>query len=327
MKLKSVTRNPAHRLVFAPSNVDKFNAKPSAIPPFGIRMQNLLTDMNFDTTLIAESKLSIVPPWELAVPNVNLSCKIGKKDCTNAFDFLTQFYMIANVYSNYQFIYTDGSKSGDKVGCAAVTTGSPYKIRLPDRCSVYTAELQAIKLALIHIKRSRQNDFVICSDSLSALQAIENRDIHHPIVLDILTQYHWLVRRCSKVIVFLWVPSHMGIPGNDVSFCRVPHKVTPTLGPCTPIYDMSGRDQLVMARSRIGHTYLTQGYLLRGEEVPMCVTCRERVTVEHILVRCTDFDDIRRRFYQCHCLHDLFANHRIYDILNFLREIGVYFYF
>jgi hypothetical protein len=96
--------------------------------------------------------------------------------------------------------------------------------------------------------------------------------------------------------MFLWVPSHVDIPGNDradraakealdldVSFCRVPHtdlrllihtyiyaewqsfwdeqdenkllQVKPQLGPC--IYDMPRRDQLVMARSRISHTYLT----------------------------------------------------------------------
>jgi hypothetical protein len=61
--------------------------------------------------------------------------------------------MVLNIYPDFEYIYTDGSKSGSKVGCAAVTSGSPYKMRLPDRCSVYTAELQAIKLAFVHIER------------------------------------------------------------------------------------------------------------------------------------------------------------------------------
>ena len=368
IKLKSIIRNPAHAVAFKPNNVNKFNARPSAIPPFGIRIQRLMEDMNIQINTIAESKLSLVPPWELALPNVNMSCKIGKKTSTNPYDFLSKFYELTNMYSEFNFIYTDGSKSGDKVGCAAVTSGGPCKMRLPDRCSVYTAELQAIKIALVQIKESTHNAFVICSDSLSALQAIEYRDINHPLVLDILTEHHSLLRRSGKVIMFLWVPSHVGIPGNDradraakaaldldVSFCRIPytdfrpvihtyvyatwqsfwdgqfenklHKAKPNLGTCAPIYDMSRRDQLVMARTRIGHTYLTQGYLLRGEEAPVCVPCRERLTVEHILIQCTEFEDIRQRFYECENLNDLFSSYNIYCILNFLREIGVYFYF
>ena len=105
------------------------------------------------------------------------------------------------------------------------------------------------------------------------------------------------------------------------------HKVKPTIGCCTPINEMSRRDQLVMSRARIGHTYLTQGYLLRGEEAPLCVPCREWLTVEHVLVHCQDLADTRRLFYECQSMHDVFNDINIYKILNFLREIGVYFYF
>ena len=278
-------------------------------------MKHLLADLNVGLNTIAESKISKVPPWELKTPITDFSLRIGKKSTINPLDFHSSFSDVQLNYPNFKFIYTDGSKDGNKVGCAAVTSGRTYKQRLPDVCSVYTAELKAILLALSHIRRSGELGFVICSDSLSALQAIENRNIDHPLHLDILTE-HQRTFQMHKVVVFCWVPSHVDIPGNeradkaaraaldlDVTFSRVPHsdfkllihtylyaewqsfwdeqvdnklhKVKPTIGCCTPINEMSRRDQLVMSRARIGHTYLTQGYLLRGEEAPVCVPCRE----------------------------------------------------
>ena len=366
IKLKSLPHNPAHDVVFKPNFIHIFDSRPSAIPTFGIRMQRLVSDLNINLDLIVESKIPKVPPWELTIPMADFSLRIGRKASTDPLDFQSCFYDVRFKYPNFSFVYTDGSKDGNKVGSAAVTTGTTYKQRIPDVCSVYTAELQAILLALAHIHCSVARGFVICSDSPSALRAIKNRKIDHPLVLDILTKHHQLIKR-YKVIIFCWVPSHVDIPGNeradkaakaaldlDVTFSGVPytdlrllihtfiyaewqsfwdeqvenklHKVKPILGPCTPIYDMSRRDQLVMSRARIGHTYLTQGYLLREEEAPVCVPCREWLTVEHVLVHCQDLSDTRQHFYECHSMADL-NQINIYKILNFLREIGVYFYF
>ena len=60
------------------------------------------------------------------------------------------------------------------------------KERLPDVASIYTAGLQAIYLALHHGISSTGDKFIICVDSLYCLQAIENLDIEHPLVLSIL---------------------------------------------------------------------------------------------------------------------------------------------
>ena len=47
-------------------------------------------------------------------------------------------------------MYTDGSKSGEKVAAAAVTTQQEFKCRLQDNASVFTAELKGIELSLSH---------------------------------------------------------------------------------------------------------------------------------------------------------------------------------
>ena len=49
---------------------------------------------------------------------------------------------------------------------------------LPDKSSVYTAELSAIRMALELIHRLKQKSFVIYSDSVSSLQAIHTEALH-----------------------------------------------------------------------------------------------------------------------------------------------------
>ena len=52
-----------------------------------------------------------------------------------------------------------------------------------------------------------------------------------------------------------------------------------------------------MARLHIGHSFITHSFLLKGEEPPVCIGCDKRLTVEHILLTCSDFIDIREPFY------------------------------
>ncbi|MPC17913.1 hypothetical protein E2C01_010783 [Portunus trituberculatus] len=59
--------------------------------------------------------------------------------------------------------------------------------------------------------------------------------------------------------------------------------------------------QIVLARLRIGHTYLTQRYLLTRDPQPYCDDCLVPLTVRHLLVECPSLIDLRHRyFYRCH---------------------------
>ena len=67
--------------------------------------------------------------------------------------------------------YTGGSKIDARVG--AVFCGpQSASFRLPDYCSVFSAELYAILQAIRHLKRYQVNSAVICSDSQAAIRAI-----------------------------------------------------------------------------------------------------------------------------------------------------------
>ena len=88
------------------------------------------------------------------------------------------------------------------------------KRRLPGQASIYTAELRAIQLALDLVNNSNKDKYVICVDSLSCLQAIEQQHIDHPLVLDVLEKYSALI---NKTVLFCWVPSHVGIRGHELA--------------------------------------------------------------------------------------------------------------
>ena len=64
--------------------------------------------------------------------------------------------------SDYQHIYTDGTKVEDKFGCAYISGSHHEKIRLPDGSCIFTAESKAIDMALDYVmNNSLDNKFVI----------------------------------------------------------------------------------------------------------------------------------------------------------------------
>ena len=54
---------------------------------------------------------------------------------------------------------------------------------------------------------------MIITDSLSSLQALKSQKLNNPIVSNILHMCHYLSGH--KDIIFCWVPSHIGIQGNE----------------------------------------------------------------------------------------------------------------
>ena len=51
---------------------------------------------------------------------------------------------------------------------------------------------------------------MICSDSLSALQALEKLKSDHPLLIQIQDMQH-KIEIDQKKVVFMWVPGHVGI--------------------------------------------------------------------------------------------------------------------
>ena len=72
-----------------------------------------------------------------------------------------------------------------------------------------------------------------------------------------------------------------------------------------------------MARLHIGHSFLTHSFLLKGGEPPMCIGCDKRLTIEHILLTCSDFIEIRESHFTAKSLRMLFTDIHLKRVLTF----------
>ena len=268
------------------------------------------------------------------------------------------------MYSGYEFIYTDGSKDV-RVASAAVMEDHAYTERLPDKSSIYTAELNALYLALDHVETSTEKNFVIFSDSKSSLQSLSTRDWKNPMVRNILERFYRLCYQDRKIVVFCWVPSHIGIKGNEKAdtaakeatklkivhdkipftdfrcyinrYIRIYWQVKwdelennklraahPHIGLWTQAFRKSRREETVLTRLRIGHSYLTHSYLLKSEDQPECIPCNCPLTIKHIMLDCIDFSNTRSKYYEVNNMQELFETINATTILNYIQDIGLF---
>ena len=71
--------------------------------------------------------------------------------------------------------------------------------------------------------------------------------------------------------------------------------------------------------------YPTHSYQMSGEDVPRCVACDCNLSVEHILIECGDFAEVRHRYYEAESLQQLFHKINVAYVFDFLSEIGLFY--
>ncbi|XP_044573254.1 uncharacterized protein LOC123257582 [Drosophila ananassae] len=151
------------------------------------------------------------PPWNLSPESIDIALSKYRKDQTNLSVFIKEFSDIKSKMNNFTFIYTDGSLYNHIPAYAITTETTVLKMAiLPTYSSVFTAEIIAI-LEAIEISRTIKGKICICSDSLSALNSIKNIDnnSHYP------TLIRESITKLYPKIKILWIPSHVGIIGNE----------------------------------------------------------------------------------------------------------------
>jgi len=182
-------------------------------------------------------------------------------------------------------------------------------------------------------------------------------------VLKILKDHSQLINS-GKSITFCWIPSHVGIIGNenadtaakaglDVAISNVRFPVSDLLtcvnqlcakewqhlwSQCIsnklycvqPVIArnrnplLSHYDSVLVNRLRIGHTRLTNSYLLKGENQPECQICHSPLTVKHILIDCICFSAARQRYFGVSTLKELFENVQFRNIVAFIKDTNFY---
>ena len=363
VKLKSNPCNPAFDVVFHPKCEPLYEGT-THIRPFGLRYKQHLQDMSANLDSIMPVSQLPFPPWEYNPPPINVSLTSDKKCLTDATVLQQRFLeMRHRLYTQRAAIFTDGSKAGDKVAAAAVFGSRVLVRRLPDKASVFSAELTALCLALQFIAEFSQRQFVIFTDSLSCLKSLQSSSQRNPLLQQLIISY-METRNHGNDIVFCWVPSHVGIRGNEeadlaakgaldleISNMQVPytdfksyvkpyvygkwqeswdlstenklHAIQPRVGEWSHCNRKSRREEVLLARLRIDHSHLTHSYLLKGEDAPQCHLCGERLTIKHLLVDCQHLTRIRENFYRARSLKDIFRTCDASAIINFVRHLGL----
>ncbi|XP_067121864.1 uncharacterized protein [Centruroides vittatus] len=313
IKQKSQIKSSVDCIVSDTQLIRLFAARPSSVPTFSIRMENVSSTIDLDMGNISQPELYSISPWSTPVINVDLSLKQFPKESTPDYMYRQYFAEIRHRDRNLIPIYTDGSKSDDYVGSAFVCQNEIVAEQIAPNSSIFTAELQAIYLALKYINRKGHRCCMIYTDSVSALQAlISYEPSSHSIVIKIRKLIcHLFARNFS--IKFCWVPGHVGIRGNEeadaaaksarpsqhtmfieggdlklvvkkrleerwqnvwnVQVHNKLHEIKPVIENWTQKKPYDRRSEVILTRLRIGHTRLTHQYLLKGDDQPVCQYC------------------------------------------------------
>lgn len=336
--------NPAYKSIFSRRFQNIYNNKPHITPPFHERL-NRIFDSYLDTsfpTLFINKPEDGPPPWLTKPLKINTMLSSFCKRESPSGLIKSEFTRLCNKYKDSVFLYTDASKSPEGVGAAVVDPLQTSMYSLPSHSSVFTGELFALLQATLKVDDYPGNQYVVCSDSLSALDAIRQLYPTNPLTQLLRKQCHTL-SEANKAVTFLYVPSHIGIVGNEAAdnaakqavssdgsqkISRSLHwdvknyfrslvmqvwqdswnasssKLLSIKSSVTAPLSLPSnrRSQILLSRLRIGHTRLTHQHLLTRSEAPVCDSCNCQVTVQHVLVECVKFNENR---VQCNLVPDM----------------------
>ncbi|XP_071581229.1 uncharacterized protein [Temnothorax nylanderi] len=160
------------------------------------------------------------------VPKINLT--IGRDRKERKFSDQELMRRVRSEYGllqNSEIIFTDGSFDEESrstgAGIVICDRDIAYKISLPYMCSSYTAEVFAIRSALMVMKQQCNcRDIVILSDCKSALLAIKNNHLNvhkNKYVTETRILIYDLETVHNKNVILVWIPAHVGIEGNEMA--------------------------------------------------------------------------------------------------------------
>ena len=204
-KIQSLPNSPTHRAVIGPLG------DPT---PRMEHINELCTQYQVQTPKILTNVVPEIPSW--TYPPIR-SCPFLETKKQGLLGEEMRAIFLAHLERHPTVhIYTDGSKSTEGVGFAAVFPNTTSGGRLTGEASTFTAELYAINATVHEILKGTTdgNRFTIVSDSRIALLALRSGSSFSSIVVETKE----LVGRAEEdniIIDLCWVPGHVNVWGNE----------------------------------------------------------------------------------------------------------------
>ena len=199
--------------------------------------------------------------------NTKLGPKIQKSPNPNA--TLNAFILKQNATA----IYTDGSKVTNSLytgsSCFCPDLSITTKISISKFASVFTAECIGISTTLDIAIANPNRNYLILTDSLSALQSLESTKVsirNNMYIFEIKKKFNRFLENSPKHdIKFIWIPSHIGLYGNETAdkLAKEATNTCPTNDffkiPYTDLYEIFRKTANEQTKQYINQKALTSG--------------------------------------------------------------------
>lgn len=240
--------------------------------------------------------------------------------------------IINSDFHDFNLIYTDASKNITGTGCAFISGSVKKLYKLPTEASIFTAEITAIKEATIYVESIHIKKALIISDSLSALTSLLSPNPSNEIsqqIINIITnskniiEFMWVPSHtgikgneevdllANQAISSTESTVINSLPYKDLSriINLISNKqwqsqwdrtsdnklknIKKTIQKWRSPINTTRKADIVTTRARIGHTHLTHSFLFNHEEHPTCHQCNLPLTIEHLTLSCTKYNNER----------------------------------
>ena len=194
LKIRASLRNPTNKCI---TNRNETLFRNNNQSPFLIRCLDIQHRYNLPRFIVkpdfsCQFHSCTILTYAIPNPPTNQEMAQHPKETTPPVIYRQNFLRLKSEnYQDFYHIYTDGSKSSQGVGAAAVSDGPACVATLPPEASIYAAEAHALQMAVNYIDRLTSTNpppsmnYVIFSDSRGVIQSLHNRN-NHPVIRYIL---------------------------------------------------------------------------------------------------------------------------------------------
>jgi len=220
-------------------------------------------------------------------------------------------------------IFSDGALQDSNAAFGVFTNECNVMGRLPNKTSIFTAELFAI-FSAVQLIKNLQGNYLLWTDSLSSVMALSSST----------SSKHYMIHKIRDSVnsmpdgklVIEWVPSHVSIEGNEKAdelaskALKLQQISTNWLGTADAYHSINTyyakknaelwvknrlyrgtpdtseqnyehhslprQEQIIISRLRFRTTKITHGHYFNKSTPKTCQNCTTRLTLKHIFVDC-----------------------------------------